>query len=366
MGAERAAVFWPAPTVLGPGQKGPLVCTGPRGCPCSSAASRVPQGHGGHHRWVCGVMVRSRGWEPKGVRGLEVAGGGAQPAHWRARHCCCPAAIQKICNPRLWETKAVRGFDQGHIQAVAEAGSGGSFPWAYPCEHPPQPVRRVGMLPACSPRTPTQPLPAQTAGHPLEACLWHFSTGPSQALARMREEGASSCPRDSSPPPTPDPLPRLSSALTGVSVLGLGCSGCGGAQRAAHPSGEPGTELSASLLQPRASLRGQAEGERGKQEAEPQCSNIPAVPPAASIIHKQPSVPSLGTMSPLPRLAHSSLAAPLRRWLSSPRRAGKVFSTMADENGFTIQFYPSTSSVILMELLWMGASLSQRTAVAAS
>lgn len=166
----------------------------------------------------------------------------------------------------------------------------------------------------------------------------------------------------------PDPLPRLSSALLGVSVLqhSLGCSGRGRAQRAAHPSGEPGTELNASLPQPQASPRGQAGGERGKQEAEPQCSSIPAVPPAASIIHKWPSAPLLGTMSPLPCLAPSTLAAPLRRWLSSPRSAGKAFSTTADENGFAIQFYPSTTSVILMEPLWMGAGLSQRTAVAAS
>lgn len=94
--------------------------------------------------------------------------------------------------------------------------------------------------------------------------------------------------------------------------------------------------------------------------------SIPAVPPAASIIYKQLLVASEGTMSPLPCLAPCLLSTPLTRWLSSPRNTGKAFSTTADENGFTIQFYPSTTSVVLMEPLWMVAGWSQRTAVVAS
>lgn len=107
-------------------------------------------------------------------------------------------------------------------------------------------------------------------------------------------------------------------------------------------------------------------GARLKGRGENRRQSIPAVPPAASIIHKQLPVPSEGTMSPLPCLAPCPLSTPLTRWLSSPRNTGKAFSSTADENGFTIQFYPCTTSVVLMEPLWMGAGWSQRTAVAAS
>jgi len=216
------------------------------------------------------------------------------------------------------------------------------------------------------------PPPSPGSGSPAAAGrrVWHC-VGTSRERSTARSLPTSpwlAYPRGSSPPQPPDPLPRLSSALLGRSVPqhGPGVLSCGGAQRAARPPGEPGTELSAPLPQLQASPQGRAEGESGKQEAELRCSSIPAVPPSATIIRKRPSVTLLGTMSPLPCLAPSSLGAPLRRWLSSPRSARKAFSTTADENGFAIQFYPSTTSVILMEPLWMGAGLSQRTAVAAS
>lgn len=104
-------------------------------------------------------------------------------------------------------------------------------------------------------------------------------------------------------------------------------------------------------------------GARLKGRGENRRQSIPAV---LLLIHKQLPVPSEGTMSPLPRLASCPLSTPLTRWLSSPRNTGKAFSSTADENGFTIQFYPCTTSVVLMEPLWMGAGWSQRTAVAAS
>lgn len=154
--------------------------------------------------------------------------------------------------------------DQGHIQAVAEAGAGGSFPWASPCEHPPgtfTPWSHVAFTSTDS-RSPTGSVPVALLDTKSGTC-------------KDEEGGCQLLPPQGSSPP--------------------------------HPSGEPGTELNASLPQPQASPRGQAEGERGKQEAEPRCSSIPAVPPAASIIHKWPSAPLLGTMSPLPCLAPSIL-----------------------------------------------------------
>lgn len=142
--------------------------------------------------------------------------------HWCARCCCCPAAIQKICNPRLWETKAVGAVDQGHVQAVAEA--------AFPGHHP------ASILLARSPQGPARPLPAQTAGHPLEACLWHFSTGPSRALARMRKEGVRSCPPRLFSPSNPLTLsPGFPRHCWGC----LSCSTVWGAQAVAGLRGLP-------------------------------------------------------------------------------------------------------------------------------
>lgn len=184
---------------------------------------------------VTGGSVGKR--EPEGVRGSEVVGRGAQPVHRRAHCCCCPTAIQKrFATPDYGRQKQWGGVDQGRIQAVAEAGAGGSFPRVSPYEHPPQPVGRVGALPTCPPCTPIWSPPALRAGHPLEACLRHFSRGPSQALARMREEGAAPAPWGSSPPPVPWPSPQ---AFLGTAGGSLSCSRAWGALAMAGLRGLP-------------------------------------------------------------------------------------------------------------------------------
>lgn len=60
------------------------------------------------------------------------------------------------------------------------------------------------------------------------------------------------------------------------------------------------------------------------------------------------------------------LLSPPGRRISSPRSAGKAFSTKPAENGFAIQFYPSATPVILMEPLSLRAGWSQRTAAVVS
>lgn len=83
-GAERDAVFWPDPAVLGHGQKGPLVCTEPRDAPMAWLQP-------GSHEAVAVGTSGSVESDPRGVRESEVG-----------MPCCHPKDLQKI-------TKAVRG-----------------------------------------------------------------------------------------------------------------------------------------------------------------------------------------------------------------------------------------------------------------
>lgn len=177
---------------------------------------------------------------------------------------------------------------------MVKAAAGGSFPWVSRCEHPPQPVGRVGTFQACSSHVPTWILLAQSAGDPLRVCLWHFSTGPNQALARMRQEGTSSCPPGLF---SPSNILMLFPGFLQPGMLWLwwgleGPSLWGPCHQAecipASAMSIPASAMSIPMGPGR---------ERRKQEAQPQCSNIPA---AVSITHKQPSVPLLGTMSSMP------------------------------------------------------------------
>lgn len=86
--------------------------------------------------------------------------------------------------------------DQGHIEAVLEAGAGGRCPRASVTL---QASSLAGGKGGHAPDTFTPRSHAASAGtdsssSPAGACLWHFSTGPSQAPARRSKEGASSCP----------------------------------------------------------------------------------------------------------------------------------------------------------------------------
>lgn len=108
MGAERDAVFWPDPAVLGQGQKGSLVCMGLRDAPMAWLQT-------GSHEAVAVGTSGSLECEPKWVRESEVG-----------MPCCHPKDLHKV-------TKAVGTIDQGHTHMVAEAGQRGSFPCASPC-----------------------------------------------------------------------------------------------------------------------------------------------------------------------------------------------------------------------------------------
>lgn len=110
VGAERAAVFWLAPAVPVRGQKGPLEHVG-----VPLWLGRI-QGPRRPWRWSP-VGLWGDGEElGAGARKDEGVGGGrrgAQPAHQCARRCGCPAAIQKIYNPRIWKKKAAVGRGGG-------------------------------------------------------------------------------------------------------------------------------------------------------------------------------------------------------------------------------------------------------------
>lgn len=109
MGAERVAVFWPGPAVLGQGQKGPLVCTGPRDAPMAWLQP-------GSHEAVAVGTSGSVEWDPRGVRESEVG-----------MPCCHPKDLQKI-------TKAARGrLIRGTCKWWQRQEQEAAFPWAPPC-----------------------------------------------------------------------------------------------------------------------------------------------------------------------------------------------------------------------------------------
>lgn len=101
--------------------------------------------------------------------------------------------------------------------------------------------------------------------------------------------GGSSCTVGLFSPSSPLALsPGFPWHCRGESVLqqGLGCSGHGGAQRAAHPSREPGTELSTSLPQHPCRMKGRGESRRQSHDA-PASQLFLLLPPSSASSHQR-------------------------------------------------------------------------------